>query len=118
MDHIYTTTWLFLCEQSHVSFLLGYYQRFQHCGLRNSECHTRTPRGVVAKRRRSMDVEENGAGPSAMHGGGEGQCGIFNHGGRGQARCAFRAWGSGGAGISHVYAAGRLSERTAYPSTW
>ena len=41
---------------------------------------------------RAKSLEENGAGPS---GGGEGERGIFKHRGQGQARWAFRAWGSG-----------------------
>ena len=42
---------------------------------------------------RARSLEENGAGPS---GSGGGERGIFNHRSRGQARWAFRAWGSGG----------------------
>ena len=45
---------------------------------------------------RAKGLEENGAGPS---GGGGGERGIFKHRGQGQARWAFRAWGSGGHGI-------------------
>ena len=45
---------------------------------------------------RAKGLEENGAGPS---GGGGGERGIFKHRGQGQARWAFRAWGSGGDGI-------------------
>ena len=54
--------------------------------------------GVDRGRRRVelyKSLEENGAGPS----GGGGERGIFKHGGQGQARWAFRAWGSGGDGI-------------------
>ena len=40
------------------------------CRLRNSECHTHAPQaigaGVGAKGRHRMEVEENGAGSSAM----------------------------------------------------
>ena len=42
---------------------------------------------------RAKGLEENGAGPT---GGGGGERGIFKHRGQGQARWAFRAWGSGG----------------------
>ena len=45
---------------------------------------------------RAKGLEENGAGPS---GGGGGERGIFKHRGQGQARWAFRAWGTGGDGI-------------------
>ena len=45
---------------------------------------------------RAKGLEENGAGPS---GGGGGERGIFKHRCQGQARWAFRAWGSGGDGI-------------------
>ena len=53
-------------------------------------------------------LEEDGAGPS--YGGGE--RGIFKHKGQGQARWAFRAWGSGSDGIyrTHTRRAVRLGE--------
>ena len=56
------------------------------------------------------------AGPSD----GGGERGIFKQKGQGQARWAFRAWGSGGDGIyrMHTWRAVRDSERTAYLSTW
>ena len=44
-------------------------------------------------------LEEKGAGPS----GGGGERGIFKHRGQGQARWAFRAWGSGGDGIYRAH---------------
>ena len=49
---------------------------------------------------RAKGLEENRAGPS---GGGRGERGIFKHRGQGQARWAFRAWGSGGDGIYRVH---------------
>ena len=49
---------------------------------------------------RAKGLEENGAGPS---GGGGGERGIFKHRGQGQARWAFRAWGSGGDGIYRAH---------------
>ena len=51
------------------------------------------PRGSRTALGRAKGLEENGAGPSG--GGG----GIFKHTGQGQARWAFKAWGSGGNGI-------------------
>ena len=69
---------------------------------------THSARLAVGARSRSEDLgrrrveltvkglEENGARPS---GGGGGERGIFKHRGQGQARWAFRAWGSGGDGI-------------------
>ena len=65
---------------------------------------------------RAKGLEENGAGPSG--GGGGGERGIFKHRGQGQARWAFRAWGSGGDGIYRAYAASHSRERTAHLSTW
>ena len=49
---------------------------------------------------RAKGLEKNGAGPS---GGGGGERGIFKHRGQGQARWAFRAWGSGGDGIYRAH---------------
>ena len=83
--------------------------RCHACGLRNSECHVRThgalslavvarsrsallPRGSRTAPGRAKGLEENGAGPS---GGGGRERDIFKHRGQGQARWAFRAWGSG-----------------------
>ena len=57
---------------------------------------------------RAKGLEENGAGPS---GGGGGEHGIFKHRGQGQARWAFRAWGSGGDGIYHVHTQRAVRER-------
>ena len=91
--------------------------RCHACGLRNSECHvcvrmaraelavgarsrSALPRGSRTAPGRAKGLEENGAGPSG--GGGE-ERGIFNHRGQGQARWAFRAWGSGGDGIYHAH---------------
>ena len=48
-------------------------------------------RGSRTASGRAKGLEENGAGPS---GGGGGERGIFKHRGQGQARWAFRAWGS------------------------
>ena len=73
------------------------------------------PRGSRTAPGRAKGLEENGAGPS---GGGGGERGILKHRGQGQARWAFRAWGSGGDGIYRAYAAGRSRERTAHLSTW
>ena len=71
-------------------------------GRRRSEIEK--PRGPRTAPDRTKGLEEDGAGPS--NGGGE--RGIFKHKGQGQARWAFRAWGSGGDGIiSQAYAAGR-----------
>ena len=67
----------------------------------------RSRRGDLGRRRVQLKVggersgtfkglEENRAGPS---GGGGGERSIFKHRGQGQARWAFRAWGSGGDGI-------------------
>ena len=53
-------------------------------------------------------LEENGAGPS---GGGGGERGIFKHRGQGQARWAFRAWGSGGDGIYRAHTQRAVRER-------
>ena len=83
--------------------------RCHACGLRNLECHTYVcmcAKGADRARGSGialMDLEgleENGAGPSGRGGG---ERGIFNHRGRGQARWAFRAWGSGGEGIYHSH---------------
>ena len=57
---------------------------------------------------RAKGLEENGAGPS---GGGGGERGIFKHRGQGQARWAFRAWGSGGDGIYRAYTQPAVRER-------
>ena len=53
-------------------------------------------------------AEENGAGPS---GGGGGERGIFKYRGQGQARWAFRAWGSGGDGIYRAHTQRAVRER-------
>ena len=53
-------------------------------------------------------LEENRAGPS---GGGGGERGIFKHRGQGQARWAFRAWGSGGDGIYRAHTQRAVRER-------
>ena len=58
------------------------------------------PRGSRTAPGRAKGLEENGAGPS---GGGGGERGIFKHRGQGQARWAFRAWGSGGDGIYRTH---------------
>ena len=96
--------------------------RCHACRLRNSECHVcvrMAQLAVIEKRRgsrtapgRAKGLEENGAGPS---GGGGGERGIFKHRGQGQARWAFRAWGSGGDGIyrAHTQRAPRPFEREA-----
>ena len=71
----------------------------RRAGLRNSECHVCVRMALIGSRTapgRAKGLEENGAGPS---GGGERERGIFKHRGQGQARWAFRAWGSGGDGI-------------------
>ena len=73
--------------------------RCHACGLRNSECHAPG---------RAKGLEENGAGPS---GGGGGERCIFNHRGQGQARWAFRAWGSGGDGIYRAHTQRAVRER-------
>ena len=97
------------------------------CGLRNSECHvcvrmaraelavpvgarsrSALPRGSRTAPGRAKGLEENGAGPS---GGGGGERGIFNHRGQGQARWAFRAWGSGGDGIYRAHTQRAVRER-------
>ena len=57
---------------------------------------------------RAKGLEENGAGPS---GGGGGERGIFKHRGQGQARWAFRAWGSGGDGIYRAHTQRAVRER-------
>ena len=57
---------------------------------------------------RAKGLEENGAGPS---GGGGGERGIFKHRGQGQARWAFRAWGSGGDGIYRAHTQPAVRER-------
>ena len=59
---------------------------------------------------RAIGLEKSGAGPS---GGGGGERGVFKHRGQGQARWAFRAWGSGGDGIyrTHTGAVGRSRGR-------
>ena len=57
---------------------------------------------------RAKGLEENGAGPS---GGGGGERGIFKHRGQGQARWAFRAWGSGGDGIYCAHTQPAVRER-------
>ena len=56
---------------------------------------------------RAKGLEENGAGPS----GGGGERGIFKHRGQGQARWAFRAWGSGGDGIYREHRQRAVPER-------
>ena len=99
-------------------------------GLKNSECHVcvrealagRTGRRVGARRDREASriqggagwskrfggLEENEAGPS----GGEGrERGIFKHRGQGQARWAFRAWGSGGDRIYRTHMQRAVRER-------
>ena len=58
------------------------------------------PRGSRTAPGRAKGLEENGAGPS---GGGGGERSIFKHRGQGQARWAFRAWGSGGDGIYRAH---------------
>ena len=57
---------------------------------------------------RAKGLEENGAGPS---GGGGGERGIFKHRGQGQARWAFRAWGSGGDRIYRAHTQRTVRER-------
>ena len=57
---------------------------------------------------RAKGLEEKGAGPS---GGGGGERGIFKHRGMGQARWAFRAWGSGGDGIYRAHTQRAVRER-------
>ena len=73
------------------------------------------PRGPGTAPDRAKGLEKDGAGLSD----GGGERGIFKHKGQGQARWAFRAWGSGGDGIylTHMRRAVRDSERTAYLST-
>ena len=63
------------------------------------------PRGSRTASGRAKGLEENGAGPSS---GGGGERGIFKHRGQGQARWAFRAWGSGG---DRIYRAHTKFER-------
>ena len=63
------------------------------------------PRGSRTALGRAKGLEENGAGPSG--GGG----GIFKHTGQGQARWAFRAWGSGGNGIYRAHTQRAVRER-------
>ena len=94
--------------------------RLRNCGLRNSECHvcvrmalSQRSRSAVGRRRPpggAKGLEENRAGPS---GGGGGERGIFKHRDQGQARWAFRAWGSGGDGIyrAHTYTQRAVRER-------
>ena len=53
-------------------------------------------------------LEENGAGPS---GGGGGERSIFKHRGQGQARWAFRAWGSRGDGIYRTHTQRAVREK-------
>ena len=65
------------------------------------------PRGSGTAPGRAKGLEENGAGPS----GGGGERGIFKHRGRGQARWAFRAWGSGGDGIYRAHTQRAVRER-------
>ena len=60
----------------------------------------RRRRGSRTAPGRAEGLEENGAGPS---GGGRGERGIFKHRGQGQARWAFRAWGSGGDGVYRAH---------------
>ena len=57
---------------------------------------------------RAKGLVENGAGPS---GGGGGERGSFKHRGQGQARWAFRAWGSGGDGIYRAHTQRAVRER-------
>ena len=78
-----------------------------------AELAVRVRRGSGTAPGRAKGLEENGAGPS---GGGGGERGIFKHRGQGQARWAFRAWGSGGDGIYRAHT--QPSERTAHLSTW
>ena len=100
--------------------------RCHACGLRNSECHvcvrmalswpservarsrSALPRGSRTVPGRAKSLEENGAGPS---GGGGGEHDIFKHRGQGQARWAFRAWGSGGDGIYRAHTQRAVRER-------
>ena len=58
------------------------------------------PRGSRTAPGRAKGLEENGVGPSGGEGG---ERGIFKHRGQGQARWAFRAWGSGGDGIYRTH---------------
>ena len=91
--------------------------------VRNSECHVCVrkalswpsdtgSRGVRRGSRtapgRAKGLEENGAGSS---GGGGGERGIFKHRGQGQARWAFRAWGSGGDGVYRAHTQPAVRER-------
>ena len=57
-------------------------------------------RATGAGRVTCRSLGENGVGPS---GGRVVKRAIFNHRGRGQARWAFRAWGSGGDGIYRMH---------------
>ena len=66
------------------------------------------PRGSGTAPGRAKGLEENGAGSS---GGGGGERGIFKHRGRGQARWAFRAWGSGGDGIYRAHTQRAVRQR-------
>ena len=66
------------------------------------------PRGSRTAPGKTKGLEENGAGPS---GGGGGERGIFKHRGQGQARWAFRAWGSGGDGIYRAHTQRAVRER-------
>ena len=83
-------------------------------GRRRSEIEK--PRGPGMAPDGAKRLEEDGAGPSD----GRGERGMFKHKGQGQARWAFRAWGSGGDGIyrTHTQRAVRDSGRMAYLSTW
>ena len=71
---------------------------------RSLEDLARTARRRVER----FGLEENGAGPS---GGGEGERSIFKHRGQGQARWAFRAWGSGGDGIYRTHTQRAVREK-------
>ena len=65
------------------------------------------PRGPRTAPDRARGLEEDGAGPSD----GGGERGIFKHRGQGQARWAFRVWGSGGDGIYHTHTQRAVRER-------
>ena len=65
------------------------------------------PQGSRTAPGRAKGLEENGAGPS----GGGGEHGIFKHRGQGQARWAFRAWGSGGDRIYRAHTQRAVRER-------
>ena len=80
----------------------------QQCIPGRSECHVCVRTGSRTAPGSAKGLEEDGAGPS---GGGGGERGIFKHRGQGQARWAFRAWGSGGDGIYRAHTQRAVRER-------